>query len=260
MSRGQSTGEPLAPTPNTRDVVLDGRASAADARSGTGQALARATPRVLLARAPRRRSVSSAGKRWQPPEGLQPEDVQAVIAAATTERDRLLLATLWATGARVSEVLELRPMDVERDALVLPNLKNPSARFKRVYLPAGQRDLPGALLLYARERGIGAGSYIFAGRWPGTHLRREHAWLIVRRASERAGVQVRALRGSKFGEAGDPAPLHPHLFRHARVRQIVRQTRSLPLAQRQAGWSRLQTVYLTVGDQEARELMQQVTE
>ena len=32
-----------------------------------------------------------------------------------------------------------------------------------------------------------------------------------------------------------PAPVHPHLFRHARVRQIVRQTKSLPHAQKQTG-------------------------
>jgi integrase len=57
-----------------------------------------------------------------------------------------------------------------------------------------------------------------------------------------------------------PAPVHPHLFRHAWVRQLVRQTRSLPLAQRQAGWARLQMAYLTIGDDEARELMRRVRE
>ncbi len=44
------------------------------------------------------------------------------------------------------------------------------------------------------------------------------------------------------------------------MRQIVRTTRNLPLAQRQAGWSRLQMAYLTVGDDEARKLMQDVPE
>jgi hypothetical protein len=55
-------------------------------------------------------------------------------------------------------------------------------------------------------------------------------------------------------------PVHPYLFRHARVRQILRSTHNLPLAQRQAGWSRLQQAYLSIGDVEARELMQQVSE
>ena len=71
-------------------------------------------------------------------------------------------------------------------------------------------------------------------------LQRGQAWLIVKEASERANVRVLALRPSKDGLSGEAAPVHPHLFRHARVRQIVRTTHNLPLAQRQAGWSRLQ--------------------
>ncbi len=80
--------------------------------------------------------------------------MQAFIDAAQCELDRLLLRVLWATGARVSEVRTLRPMDVQRDHVVLPNRKNPSLRVKRVYLPAGQADLPGALLVWANEHGL----------------------------------------------------------------------------------------------------------
>ena len=65
---------------------------------------------------------------------------------------------LWATGARVSEALALRPMDVQRDHLVLPNRKNPNLTVKRVYLPAGQADLPGALLVWANEQRLGSSS------------------------------------------------------------------------------------------------------
>jgi hypothetical protein len=91
-------------------------------------------------------------------------------------------------------------------------------------------------------------------------LQRGQAWFIVKEASERANVRVVALRASRHGPAGEAAPVHPHLFRHARVRQIVRQTRSLPLAQRQAGWARLQPAYLSMGDAEARDLMFWVTD
>ncbi len=80
-------------------------------------------------------SVRSAAKHWQPPEGFSPEEVRAVIAAARSERDRLLLLALWATGARISEVLALRPIDVRRDSLVLPNRENPNLPVKRVFLP-----------------------------------------------------------------------------------------------------------------------------
>jgi integrase len=196
---------------------------------------------------------------------LAPEDVLAVIDAAPSERDRLLLRALWATGARISEALALGAMDVRRDSLVLPNLKNPSRPTKRVFLPAGQADLPGALLLWAKEQRLADDQPLFfsrkrAGSGALRAISRQQAWEIVRAASARANVCVLALRRSTYGWVGEPAPVHPHLFRHARVRTIVRETRSLPLAQRQAGWSRLQLAYLTLGDDEARGLMRQVTE
>src|SRR3954447_14648832 len=130
----------------------------------TSQDLTALTPvgrRVGLDSRRQARSVRSAQKHWQPPEGLSPQDVQAVIAAATGERDRLLLRVLWATGARVSEALALRPMDVQRDHLVLPNRKNPNLAVKRVYLPAGQADLPGALLVWANEHGLAPHAPLF---------------------------------------------------------------------------------------------------
>ena len=69
-----------------------------------------------------------------------------------------------------------------------------------------------------------------------------------------------AVRSIGYGRSGEPAPVHPHLVRHARVRQIVRHTKSLALAQKQAGWARLHTEYLTLSDDEARRLMQDVTD
>ena len=211
------------------------------------------------------RQQNNSSVRWQPPSGLRPADVQAVIAAATTERDRLLLRCLWASGGRVSEVLALRPRDVQPTALVLPNRKNPSRLVKVVYLAAGDRDLPSALLAYATAEGLADTAPLFASAKLGPNgerraIRRERVWRIVREASARAGVRVLALRPSAFGAAGEPAPLHPHLFRHARIRQILRHTHSLPLAQRQAGWARLQMAYLDLADDEAETLMGDVPE
>jgi integrase len=133
--------------------------------SRTTRALAIQTSRDVSDSSGKRRSVrSAAAKQWQPPEGLSPEDVLTVIDAAPTERDRLLLRVLWATGARISEVLALRPMDVRRDNLVLPNLKNPSRLTKRVFLPTGQMDLPGALLFWAKEHTLAEGQPLFFSR------------------------------------------------------------------------------------------------
>ena len=224
--------------------------------------------RLLLHSSEKRRSVAlgpAKGKRWQPPEGLSPADVQAIIDAVPEGRDRLLLRVLWATGGRISEALALRACDIQRDALILPNRKNPSQPTKRLFLPTGSLDLPGELLLWQKQQHLEDDDPLFCSRKKGADGRkraisRVQAWKIVKEASARAGVQVLALRPSQHGDAGAPAPVHPHLFRHARVRQLVRQTKSLPLAQKQAGWSRLQMAYLTIGDDEARELMRSVPE
>src|SRR5712692_769652 len=109
---------------------------------GTTRNLALRASRELSGSTGMRRSVRSASiKPWQPPEGLAPEDVLAVVDAAANERDRLLLRVLWATGARISEALALRPMDVRRDSLVLPNRKNPNQTVKRVFLPGAEQAL-----------------------------------------------------------------------------------------------------------------------
>jgi hypothetical protein len=90
------------------------------------------------------------------------------------------------------------------------------------------------------------------------HLQR--ASQIVKSASERAHVRVLTLRATGCGRVGEPAPLPPHLFRRARVQQIVRHTKSLALTQKQAGWTRLHTEYLTHSDDVAQHLMKGVPE
>ena len=126
-----------------------------------------------------------------------------------------------------------------------------------MFLSAGDPDLPGELLLFQKAEGLADDAPLFASRKRGG-AGRGHAigqilaWRIVKDASARA--RVLALRASKAGKVGASAPVHPHRFRHARVRQLVRQTRSLPLAQKRAGWSRLQLASLKLGDDEAREL------
>ncbi|MGI9149589.1 MAG: tyrosine-type recombinase/integrase [Chloroflexota bacterium] len=234
-----------------------------DGRSAT-TALVPTAQRVPSSSTAQRRSVKPASKRWQPPEDLSPEDVQAVIGAAAADRDRLLLMTLRATRARISEVLALRPKEVRRERLVLSNLKNPSRPIKTAHLAAAHAGLPGELLLWAREHDLRDDDLLLSRQRDG-HGRRKaidrvRAWRLVKTASERTDVRVLARRVSGHGRIGEPAPVHPHQFRRARVRQIVRHTRSVALAQKQAGWAPLQTEYVTLSDDEANRLMLDVPE
>ena len=119
--------------------------------------------------------------------------------------------------------------------------------------------------MWARESELGDDEPLFFSRQRTADGRRKaidrvRAWQVVKSASERAQVRVLALRATGSGRVGEPAPVHAHLFRHARVRQIVRHTRSLALAQKQAGWARLHTEYLSLSDDEAQRLMRDVPE
>jgi hypothetical protein len=85
-------------------------------------------------------------------------------------------------------VLALRGRDVRRDALVLPNLKNPSRPVKTVFLSAGDQDVPGELLLWQKAEGLGDSEPLFASRKRGVDGRRAigriQTWRIVKDAYE----------------------------------------------------------------------------
>jgi integrase len=158
-----------------------------DQANSGAQSLAVRSARELSDSTRQARTVRSGVKHWQPPEGLSPDEVRAVIAAAACERDRLLLRVLWATGARISEVLALRPMDVQRDSLVLPNRKNPNQTVKRVFLPGAELALTGELLLWAKEHDLTDEEPVFFSRkrcadGARRPLQRGQAWLIVKQA------------------------------------------------------------------------------
>ena len=86
------------------------------------------------------------------PAYVTADQVAAMVACATTTRDRLLLRTLWESGGRVSEVASLRLCDIDRaeGALQLTNLKQRGPR-RHVKLVSISRDLAGALLAFARD-------------------------------------------------------------------------------------------------------------
>src|SRR5918912_2548012 len=89
------------------------------------------------------------------PSYVTREQARAIINAATTQAHRLLLECLWQSGGRISEVLRLRPCDLdEREgALVLDNRKQKrGSRKKRVYVSA---DLVAELQVLARDAYVG---------------------------------------------------------------------------------------------------------
>src|SRR5918912_3723804 len=95
------------------------------------------------------------------PRYVTREQARAIINAVTSQTHRLLLECLWQSGGRISEVLRLRPCDLDEHegALVLENRKQKrGSRKKRVYVST---DLVAELQVLARDARVSYRSCFF---------------------------------------------------------------------------------------------------
>jgi len=129
------------------------------------------------------------------PKALTVDEVSAILAATDGEepqrmRDKALLEFLYATGARVSEAVELDVDDVADLGDVI-RLTGKGGKQRIVPLGSYARAAVEAYLVQARP-GFAAVARratpaLFLGQ-RGGRLSRQHAWLIIRGAAERAGI------------------------------------------------------------------------
>ncbi len=137
---------------------------------------------------------------------LTREEMAAIAAAATSERDRLMIRCLAETGARISELLTLSPSRIHRGFLVLPIEKRRELVEKSVYLAPGSHLLVD-LLTYANEHCMRPEAPFFP-------MTRRRAHQVVTAAAEAAGVYREKKLWRQGVEISERVPAWPHLFRH----------------------------------------------
>ncbi len=140
-------------------------------------------------------------------------------AATDTIELRLLLELLWITGGRVSEVLSLKRGDLQQRQrqfqLVMPRFKRRKLLHECLPLPM---DLGLKLEDFARLRGLDE-------EQPFLSLSRTTAWRKIR----------------KLGEDTLDRRVTPHMFRHGRVYDLVRQGKHPFIIAKLIGHADLQT-------------------
>lgn len=165
------------------------------------------------------------------PNTLSVDDVGRLLAAPDGEgfldqRDRALLETIYACGARVSEAVGLRTDALEPSLRVL-RLYGKGAKMRLVPLGERARD--------AIERWIGGGraSIPSAARAPevfltksGRAMSRTDAWRRVKRAALRAGLS---------------ADISPHTLRHSFASHLVEGGADLRSVQEMLGHASIRT-------------------
>jgi integrase/recombinase XerD len=141
------------------------------------------------------------------PKAISVQDVERLLDAAgylgtgLAVRDRALLELLYGTGARISEAVGLAVDDVdlaERSVL----LTGKGAKQRRVPLGSYAARAVEAYLVRARPTlaAAGRGTPVLFLNARGGPLSRQSAWVVLRKAAERAGLS---------------AGISPHTLRHS---------------------------------------------
>jgi len=156
---------------------------------------------------------ASSSRRSMPKEVLAPEEVEAMAAAADNIRDKALVLTLYESGLRAGELLELRIRDIEVDRY---------GAVLRVYGKTGDRRVrviasaPALLEWLSHHPGKNNPDARVFGK-PPDYSRMSYTALakILRKLAARAGVRKH---------------VHPHLFRHSRATELAKYLTESQLA------------------------------
>jgi integrase/recombinase XerD len=134
---------------------------------------------------------------------LTPGEVYQIVDACdgrNKERDQLLILTLFQTGLRVSEALDITPRRIgnhDGHSVICATGKSGKPRMVACPDPLAHR-----LKSYAYGKRLGLDDRIF-------RFNRKRAWQIVKKAAEEAGIEKK---------------VWPHLLRHSNAIERLRQT------------------------------------
>ncbi|MDO5721115.1 MAG: tyrosine recombinase [Actinomycetaceae bacterium] len=228
LASGEATGKPLSPSSVSR------------ARASLRAFTRWAVDTDLLADDP----ASDLAPRVQSqplPHALTVEQVASLLEAAANQpapvgaRDSALLELLYATGARISEVIALTPGDIEfadpahvrlfgkgRKERLVP-LGDYAAAALKDYLTASRPALA------ARNRGGASGGNAVFLNLRGRPLTRQSAWEIVTRAAQAAEIEVN---------------VSPHMLRHSFATHLLEGGASIRDVQELLGHASLTTTQI----------------
>jgi integrase/recombinase XerD len=166
------------------------------------------------------------------PHVLSPDSVEKLLASPVKLdrfylRDRALLETLYATGSRASEVVNLKLSDLHLESSfckclgkgnkqrVVP-LGEPAIRALRTYLDEQRPDL---------VRSAPEAPWVFVSRG-GRALTREMLWILVKKYTRRAGLNAR---------------VSPHTLRHSFATHLLSGGADLRTVQELLGHANIRT-------------------
>ncbi len=158
------------------------------------------------------------------PVVLSIKEVGELIDSAKSLRDRLLLELFYATGMRVSEMVNLKVEDVDFDDGWIRIL---GKGMKERFVPVGKNILK-LLRKYIEEKKILPSGFLFS-KSNGKFMTRESIWKIVKKYSLKAGI---------------PRKVAPHTLRHTFATHLLENGADLRTIQELLGHSNIDTTQI----------------
>jgi site-specific recombinase XerD len=166
------------------------------------------------------------------PQVLSPQEVALLIDAAESPFHRILLMTLYATGARRAEVARLKISDIDSERMVI-HIRGGKGRKDRDVMLSPK--LLEALRIYWRQLRRKPSDWLFPGnRWHTASypVTTKVLWTACQRAAQRAGLAHKQI--------------HPHTLRHCFATHLLEAGADLRTIQMLLGHRDLEetTIYL----------------
>jgi integrase/recombinase XerD len=147
---------------------------------------------------------------------------------------RAILATMYGAGLRISEAVNLKVSDLDRDRKVISIRCGKGKKDRQVMLPDPLREVLAAYWRWKRPA-----DWLFPGEKPGCPISCEAVFRACRKAARLAGIAK---------------PVHPHSLRHAFATHLLEDGADLLSIQKLMGHAHLKTTadYLHVADTTVR--------
>lgn len=197
--------------------------------------------------------IKGPGKEKRLPKTLSVEEIDKLLAAADHGRDAVrnvcLMQMLYATGMRVSELVEL-PVSAARGNPQMLLIRGKGGKERMVPLSPPAKAAMKAWLIKrdaaqekAKADGKPTSKFLFPSRGKGGHLTRHRLYVLVKELAVSSGI--------------DPAKVTPHTLRHAFATHLLQGGADLRAIQTLLGHADISTteIYTHVLDERLRELV-----
>ena len=158
------------------------------------------------------------------PEVLSPAEVAAMLTCARNPKHRAILMLLYSAGLRVSEVVRLRPGDLDIDRGLVRVRRGKGGKDRYTLLAARALD---AVDRY--QRAFPSGTWLFPGARPDRHLTTRSVQRVVGRIATEAGIRKRVT---------------PHTLRHSFATHLLEGGTNLRVIQELLGHTSAKTTQI----------------